>query len=259
MQSRTPFGPASVICATRGCACASVVSPERSHTEPALFPSEAAEPVRPGHDGHRAPRRRAVFAIEATDGSLEEALRLARQGDEEGFAELWRSLHPPLLRYLTVRGNDAVEDIAAETWLQVSRDLGRFKGGIDDFRAWLFTIARNRAIDQGRARAARPSVSVPEIRDVTDQDAEASMPSAETAALERVSTEKALAMVASLPREQAEMVMLRVVAGLDVAAVAKIVGKRPGTVRVAVHRALKTLAQRPDLRAAQDDEHEVTS
>ena len=39
------------------------------------------------------------------------------------------------------------------------------------------------------------------------------------------------------------MVMLRVVAGLDVAAVAELVGKKPGAVRVAVHRALKSLAR----------------
>ena len=39
--------------------------------------------------------------------------------------------------------------------------------------------------------------------------------------------------------------MLRVVAGLEVADVARLVGKRPGTVRVAVHRALQTLAQIP--------------
>jgi RNA polymerase sigma-70 factor (ECF subfamily) len=37
-------------------------------------------------------------------------------------------------------------------------------------------------------------------------------------------------------------VVLRVVGGLDVAAVAAITGKRPGAVRVAHHRALKRLA-----------------
>ena len=45
------------------------------------------------------------------------------------------------------------------------------------------------------------------------------------------------------------MVALRVVAGLEVADVARLVGKKPGTVRVAVHRALQTLAQHPDARS----------
>lgn len=216
--------------------------------------SPTVDPARP----RRNRRGRAVFATEVPDDALDEALARARTGDEQGFSVLWRSLHPPLLRYLTVRGNETVEDIAAETWLQAVRDLDRFNGDIDDFRAWLFTIARHRAIDQGRARAARPSMAVAEIRDVTDQDEEACVPSAEADALEHVSTAQALELVATLPRDQAEMVMLRVVAGLDVAAVAKIVGKRPGTVRVAVHRALKTLAQRPGVKALEDDEREVT-
>ncbi len=157
--------------------------------------------------------------------------------------ELWRTLHPPLLRYLTVRRNDSPEDLAAETWLQVIRDLSSFQGDGRDFRAFLFTVARNRAIDQGRARTARPLVLVP------DPVEPGSAPSAETAALEGISTQSALDLVATLPPEQAEMVMLRVVAGLDVAAVAAIVGKKPGTVRVSVHRALRTLSRDPRLRS----------
>jgi RNA polymerase sigma-70 factor (ECF subfamily) len=43
--------------------------------------------------------------------------------------------------------------------------------------------------------------------------------------------------------------MLRVVAGLDVADVARIVDKKPGAVRVAVHRALQTLARHPEARS----------
>lgn len=153
--------------------------------------------------------------------------------------ELWRALNPPLLRYLTVRGNHSPEDIAAETWLQVIRDLTSFCGDSADFRAWLFTVGRNRAIDQGRARRARPSVPVPEVEDGR------TAPSAEWVALERDSTASALRLVATLPPDQAEMVMLRVVVGLDVAVVAEIVGKVPGTVRVAVHRALRTLSHDP--------------
>ena len=48
------------------------------------------------------------------------------------------------------------------------------------------------------------------------------------------------------------MVMLRVVAGLDVAVVADLVGKKPGAVRVAVHRALKSLSRDPRARSARE-------
>ncbi|WP_158296509.1 RNA polymerase sigma factor [Nocardioides albidus] len=175
---------------------------------------------------------------------LGEPLARALEGDEDAFGEVWRLLHPPLLRYLRVRDRDTAEDIAAETWLHVVRDLGRFSGGPAEFRAWVFTLGRHRAIDAGRARAARPSTPTAEVVDI------GTAPSAEAAALERVDTEAAVRLVASLPGPQAEMVMLRVVAGLSVAEVAAIVGKKPGTVAVNVHRALKKLARTHRARAA---------
>jgi RNA polymerase sigma-70 factor, ECF subfamily len=62
-----------------------------------------------------------------------------------------------LLRYLRVIAPDAAEDIAAETWLQVVRGLPGFRGDQSDWRAWLFTTARRRAIDGTRRRARRPT------------------------------------------------------------------------------------------------------
>ena len=198
---------------------------------------------RPDPTGDRAGGRQP--AVTDLDAALEEA----RRGGEAGFTVLWRTLHPPLVRYLTVRGDDAPEDVAAETWLQVIRDLAGFQGDASQFRAWLFTVARHRAIDQGRARAARPVVPVAEP---ADEGVPALAPSAEQAAEDRAATVAALRLVAALPPEQAEMVMLRVVAGLDVATVAGLVGKSPGAVRVAVHRALKSLSQDPGIRSTRE-------
>jgi RNA polymerase sigma-70 factor, ECF subfamily len=213
-------------------------SPEavrRPREGPALQrPPRAAH--QPDPTGERTGGRQPAHPVEP---DLERALERARRGDEAGFTEVWRTLHPPLLRYLTVRGDEAPEDIAAETWLQVVRDLRGFAGGVPEFRAWLFTVARNRAIDQGRARAARPVVTMAEPRDHHAP----TVASAEQDAAERAATAAAVRLVATLPAEQAEMVMLRVVAGLDVASVAELVGKKPGAVRVAVHRALKSLAR----------------
>jgi RNA polymerase sigma-70 factor, ECF subfamily len=182
-------------------------------------------------------------------GTLDAALDSARDGDEVGFLQLWRALNPQLLRYLTVRGVDSSEDVAAETWLQVVRDLPRFIGDGDGFRAWVFTMARHRTIDAARARAARPVVA---MADVSGTGQVETAPSAEDEALTNVSTERALLLVASLPPEQAELVMLRVVADLDVAVVAELVGKTPGAVRVAVHRALRMLSNDPRVQDSHD-------
>lgn len=173
-----------------------------------------------------------------SDRVLGDALLRARGGQEDGFVLLWGAFQPRLLRYLALRGETTPEDIAAETWLQVIRDLERFEGGLVEFRSWLYAIARHRAVDQGRARAARPEEAHAEL------ESGEVVRSAEEDALEGMSTHSACQLVATLPREQAEMVMLRVVVGLDVGKVADLVGKRPGTVRVAVHRGLRTLAGR---------------
>jgi RNA polymerase sigma-70 factor (ECF subfamily) len=184
-------------------------------------------------------------------GLLDDALDRARAGDESGFLELWHDLQPRLLRYLRVHSGQGCEDVAAETWLQVVRDLSNFIGDVDGFRAWLFTIARHRAIDAARSAAARPLVLVADVAETATGAGASAAASAESEALERVSTERALALVATLPPEQAEMVMLRVVAGLDVAVVADIVGKSPGAVRVSVHRGLRTLSRNPQAYQAE--------
>ena len=50
-------------------------------------------------------------------------------------------------------------------------------------------------------------------------------------------------MLSLLVPDQAEVLLLRILAGLDVQRVAEIVGKRPGTVRVLQHRGLRRLAE----------------
>jgi RNA polymerase sigma-70 factor (ECF subfamily) len=177
-----------------------------------------------------------------------EVLQDAARGHETAFARLWRDNHPPLLRFLRVLTSDSAEDVASEVWLEIARGLTRFRGGEPEFRRWLFTTARRRAIDLHRYSARHPATVTSDLMDL-----ERPAPGdAATAALEQMSTEAALELIATLPPEQAEIVALRVIAGLDVAYVAEIVGKRPGTVRVASHRALRTLAA--TLAAAADQE-----
>ncbi|MEU7865348.1 RNA polymerase sigma factor [Dactylosporangium sp. NPDC049140] len=181
------------------------------------------------------------------DEDLAAPLAAAIEGDASAFAVLWRSLHPPVLRYLRVVCGDAAEDVASETWLQVSRDLSRFDGTATAFRVWLFRIARHRGIDENRRawrRHEEPHEAVEQLRvAATARDVAAEV-------VELDETDRALRMIASLPRDQAEAVMLRVVAGLDVAGTARVLGKRSGAVRVAAMRGLRRLAEHPELRAA---------
>jgi RNA polymerase sigma-70 factor, ECF subfamily len=166
-------------------------------------------------------------------------LAAAQGGDEQAFAVLWRDLQPAVLRYFQVAVPPAAEDLAADTWVSVIRRLKQFRGDERAFRAWIFTVARHRAIDWRRQAASRPTNLVPaeqlsEWRAPDDPAVEV---------LEGQSTRAALALVAELPADQAEVVALRVLGGLEVAEVARILGKRPEAVRVLAHRGLRRLAK----------------
>jgi RNA polymerase sigma-70 factor (ECF subfamily) len=167
-------------------------------------------------------------------------LAAVRLGDEAAFANLFRDTQPRLLRYAaSLVGQDA-EDITAEAWLQIARDLRGFDGSLDDFRGWACRIVRNRALDLVRARARRP-IEVGDLTMLMDKPGDIDT---ERTAVDHLSTAAAIALIASLPQDQAEAVMLRTVVGLDTNTAAEVLGKRPGAVRVAAHRGLRNLARR---------------
>ena len=92
----------------------------------------------------------------AGSAAFDSTIRAAQRGDDVAFAALWRWLHPPLLRWLAVVAPGGVEDVASEVWLTVTRSLAAFEGDERDFRAWVFTVARRRAIDWARRRKREP-------------------------------------------------------------------------------------------------------
>jgi RNA polymerase sigma-70 factor (ECF subfamily) len=178
------------------------------------------------------------------DEDLAGALAAARAGDQRGFAVLWRAFQPAVLRYLrVVIGGDA-QDAASETWLQAARDIRSFRGDPALFRVWLFRIARNRGMDELR-RSGRRKEDLTASHHVDASYA----PDAAAEAFDRMGTEWALALIAQLPKDQAEALMLRVVAGLDVAQTAQVLGKRPGAVRIAAMRGLRRLARNSEAQA----------
>jgi RNA polymerase sigma-70 factor (ECF subfamily) len=181
----------------------------------------------------------AITADKADD--LTEAIDGARRGDAESFGILYREVQPRLLRYLGYLVGSEAEDIASETWLQATRDLGKFRGGGDDFRGWITTIGRNRAMDHlRRANLHPPAVPVP----LEDLAFVAGRDDTEGRAIEAISTEEALGLIASLPPDQAEAVMLRAVMGLDAKRAAQVAGKRAGAIRTAAYRGLKNIEKR---------------
>jgi RNA polymerase sigma-70 factor (ECF subfamily) len=173
----------------------------------------------------------------ALDGRFQEVMGAAQDGAEWALSCLYREIHPPLLGWLRARDSMEAEDLASETWMAVTRGLHRFQGDEAGFRGWVFTIARRRIVDLRRHQARRP-VTTP----LDDHEPRATAEPADGEVIRSAATTEALSRIATLPEPQAEIVLLRVVAGLTADQVGKVVGKRPGTVRVLQHRALRRLA-----------------
>jgi RNA polymerase sigma-70 factor (ECF subfamily) len=174
-----------------------------------------------------------------TQRDFQRRLADARAGEGSALGELFRDLYPRVVRYLSAFEPHEADDLASDTWIGVVSALARFEGDEGGLRALAFTIARRRLADLRRSRSRRPAEPAePErlerLGEVGDVEQEA---------LAELATREALQRVAALPQEQAEVVLLRVVGGLSAEDVARIVGKRAGTVRVIQHRALRRLAE----------------
>jgi RNA polymerase sigma-70 factor, ECF subfamily len=169
-------------------------------------------------------------------------LEAAKRGDEAALGRLYRDLNPALVRFLDAQASGSGEDLAQEVWLAAAKNLPSFSGDEDGFRAWMFTIARRQLVSHRRRAGRRPQ------RDTDPAEmaelAASGFGSEDDLDARILGDEAVAALVAGLPAEQAEILLLRVVAGFDADQVGAIVGKRAGTVRVLQHRALRKLAER---------------
>lgn len=157
----------------------------------------------------------------------------AKRGDRDALGELWRTYNPQVLRLLRAKRIEAADDVASQVWIDAGRALGRFEGDGRGFQKWLFTIAGRRAIDETRRTKRRRERPL----DI-DSDFVEPVPGPDG------SLDSSIALVASLPPQMAEAVMLRVVHDLAPEEVAEIMDTSVGNVRVLTHRGLGKLRAR---------------
>lgn len=147
-------------------------------------------------------------------------------GDVAAFDALFVRYSRRLVRFLaSMVGPAQASDLAQLTFLKVHENRHRYRAG-GSLAAWLFTIARNSALDHLR--------SAPRRREVFGTDVE---PAAEAPRRDRLRDDRVRAAIAALPDDQRNVVMLHWYGGLTFDEVGRVVGASGPAVRVRAHRA----------------------
>ncbi|CAA9510228.1 MAG: hypothetical protein AVDCRST_MAG85-2296 [uncultured Solirubrobacteraceae bacterium] len=167
---------------------------------------------------------------------FESILGAARAGADWAWDRIYRELAPSVRGYVRAHGAAEPDDLVGEVFLALVRELPRFQGDERDFRAFAFTIAHRRLVDELRRRGRRPvTPTEPEILaetagsggDVADE------------AMAGIDEARVRTLIEDLPPDQREVLLLRILGDLTIEEIARTLGKRAGAVKALQRRALK--------------------
>jgi len=174
-------------------------------------------------------------------GSMGALADLAMHGQAAAIDTLLRQIRPMVLRYCRARlerisGHyHAADDVAQEVCIAVVSALPRYQDMGRPFASFVFGIASHKVADAMRS-AARQAIPMQDLPDGPDD-----MPGPEELAVAYLEAERARALLARLPAQQRELLVLRVLSGLSAEETGRALGMSAGAVRVAQHRALARL------------------
>lgn len=173
---------------------------------------------------------------------FEDVLLAAQAAAPWACTELWAKWSPRVDSYLRSRGSRDSQDLTSEVFLTVFSKLPSFVGDEQAFKAFVFTVAHRRLVDELRSRSRR-GVHV----EWRSQDDSRQSNSAEQDALRSLGDSDARTLLDGLSRDQREVLVLRIFADLTIEQIAEIVGKRPGAVKALQRRGLEALRKKLDL------------
>jgi RNA polymerase sigma-70 factor (ECF subfamily) len=163
--------------------------------------------------------------------------RVAQERDGDAFDELYRRYSRPVYSLVarTVRDAALGEDVVQETFAAVWRAARSYKQERGSATAWLFTIARNSAVDAIRAR--KPTVGDPP--DMADGG-----PTPEEQTVAEMEAFRVHTAVDGLPEREREVIELAYFQGLSQSQVAQRLELPLGTVKTRTRAGLAHLAER---------------
>ena len=184
----------------------------------------------------RAPATVTMFLLSYSDVSDGELIRLVGSGDRSAFDALYRRYARPVfglaLRRLGDRGR--AEDAVQETFASVWRAAGSYRPERGPGAPWLYAVARNAIVDNGRARREPPVETPDEISD------EQGPPDHAEAGWTAWRVHRALA---ELPENERQVIELAYWGGRSQSEIADLLGIPLGTVKTRTRTALSRLSR----------------
>ena len=181
------------------------------------------------------------FLVTRKDPPLPEEAWLidqAKSGDPDAFAKLYDVYVERVSRYIYFRVSEEfdMEDLVSQVFLKAWENLDRYKIGTSPFIAWLYTIARNLVIDHYRTKKAtlplEEAIALPSDMEMPDDEAQMHF--------DLQAMRDALQFLTS---DQQQALILKYIAGLPNANIAKIMKKQEGTIRGLQMRGLQILSK----------------
>ncbi len=194
---------------------------------------------------HNATTWRATAADPEADMAPDEPLVRAAQLDPAAFWMLYERHRPAVYRYLRARttGEEDAADMTATTFERAFAALGGYRPNDSGrFRAWLFRIARNAAVDAARRR--QPVTDIEALAEIAGP--QAAEPEPAVLADERI--REVRRMVAALAEPGREAIVLRYAGGLTAREIGDVLGKSEAATQKILTRALARLKEAHDAR-----------
>jgi RNA polymerase sigma-70 factor, ECF subfamily len=172
---------------------------------------------------------------------LRDLADLAISGQPDAIESLLGEVRPMVVRYCRARlGRVAghyhiADDVAQEVCIAVLTALPRYRDMGRPFASFVFGIASHKVADAVRS-ATRSAVPTEDLPDGPDE-----RPGPEEMAVAGIEAQRARDLLARLPGNLRELLVLRVVSGLSAEETGNVLGMSAGAVRVAQHRALARL------------------
>jgi RNA polymerase sigma-70 factor (ECF subfamily) len=170
-------------------------------------------------------------------------IRKAQAGDRESLKALLREIEPPVRQWALAHAGDpdSAADLCQEVFLLLLRKLGSYRGDAR-FLTWLFAVTRNQALEATR-RLKRHERKMSRFKVETAGRSPGARDEGSTLDRERLK-DLVGTFVRDLPARQREVFQLADLQGLSSPEIGSILNLKPGTVRVALLKARRTLRKK---------------